>query len=79
MEVVIEKGVPVPERRGKWADILSKMAVDDSFTFDSSVATKNTLRVAASRMGISLTFRDEEATGRTRVWRLADKKTEQSA
>jgi len=79
MDIKIDSNVPLPEKRGKWAAVLSKMAVNDSFAFETSPSVKNALRVAASRQGKSITFRDDLEAKTSRVWVIETKKEEQTS
>jgi hypothetical protein len=79
MEIKIEADVPLPEKRGKWAVVVSKMAVGESFAFETSPSIKNALRVAAHRQGKSITFRDDVEAKTTRVWVIEPKKEEQTS
>jgi hypothetical protein len=79
MEIKIDSGVPLPEKRGKWAVVVSKMAVGDSFEFATTPAIKNALRVAAHRLNKSITFRDDLEAKTSRVWVIETKKEEQTS
>jgi hypothetical protein len=79
MEITIEANVPLPAKRGKWADLVAKMVVGDSFAFETSASIKNALRVAAHRLGKTVTFRDDAEGKTSRVWVIEPKKEEQTS
>lgn len=77
----IEKGVPIPDGRGRkprgtYSDVIGKLEVGDSFTVtgENAATMQSALRQAAKRAGIKITVRnmteqgDELAT--LRVWRV---------
>jgi len=71
MEIIkIEKGVPIPSRRGsRWSDLigtLRKMKVGDSFVCSPALA--NSFRGVAPRNRMKVTGR-KMPDGQIRVWR----------
>lgn len=71
MKIKIEKGIPLPSKRGvefnNASNILQSMEVGDSFL--CSVQEANTFRAMAPRYGMKVTGRTQE-DGSVRVWRV---------
>lgn len=87
MSYTIEKGVPMPEPRGRkpgsHAETMKKMAVGDSFVFEGTKlgSMQSVVRMAASRLGIVITTRQEIIENdptpevvKLRVWKTGDAK-----
>lgn len=70
-EPVIEKGIPMPGRKGALPSIaatLRKMDIGDSFVVDKQQCIN--ARVIANRLGMKVSFRQlNDKSGR--VWRVA--------
>ena len=69
MEIVVEKGIPLPEgRRGKW-DILSELEIHDSIRFQT-LRDFDRARRAALYRGIKFRSRKERDGSGYRIWRV---------
>lgn len=69
MNIVIEKGVPLPIRSTVGlSECLKALEVGDSFVLPDP-STRNSLSTYASRVGIKITVH-KERDGSVRVWRI---------
>lgn len=79
----IEKGIPIPDGRGRkprctYSDVIGKLEVGDSFTVTGENAStmQSALRQAAKRVGIKITVRNITERGNyqttLRVWRVPE-------
>lgn len=74
----IDKGVPLPESRGRkpcgaYAEVMSKMEIGDSFVTEGEKmpSLQSAVRQAAKRARITITARREGEEGfKLRVWRV---------
>jgi hypothetical protein len=66
-DLVIEKGISIPPRKGRWINALRSMEIGDSILINAKVAA-STFYVTASRIGIKLTIK--QMPDGFRVWRV---------
>jgi hypothetical protein len=71
METKIEKGIPIPLRKGKWKSLLASMDIGDSFHCDKEASQiRPIVTVTAKRLGIKVVVRKNENVCGVRVWRV---------
>lgn len=69
VKLKVDKGIPIPPRqRSKWADLLKKMAVGDSFMVQSCGERDCALRANCCKHGIKVVSRKINGEG-YRIWR----------
>lgn len=62
----IEKGIPIPPKKGKHTLLLHKMEIGDSVLVDRTKSTA--MRYAAKKAGFAVVTREEG--DKTRVWKV---------
>jgi hypothetical protein len=67
-DLVIEKGISIPPRKGRWMNALRSMEIGDSILFPLDIQP-STFFIAARRSGIKITSR--KMPDGLRVWRVA--------
>jgi hypothetical protein len=67
--LIIEKGIDIPPRGGKWINLLRSMEIGDSILITDEKVLASTLYITANRIGIKLTTR--QMPDGLRVWRVA--------